>query len=182
VSQVQILSPRPLKILIFPPQDDAGFQAQPQLGSNLGSSFSCVRLVEGLELGDFQARQDDIASMLEVRLKPHPGLKTGRLLKFDINVVTYAPARQTLPETQAPYVLATRSDLLNHVRGFKWSAPDGVYKNLVAAVQVVTSIRAGKQRREPKKPDSRGAKLKRVEESIANLPRPVPVTGSHRDR
>lgn len=48
-------------------------------------------LVEGTELGDFRSRQDDIASMLDVRLKPHAGLKDKRALKFDIGVVTYAP-------------------------------------------------------------------------------------------
>ncbi|WP_409408663.1 ATP-binding domain-containing protein [Acidithiobacillus ferriphilus] len=126
-------------------------------------------LVEGTELSNFKSRQDDIASMLEVRLKPHAGLKTGRALQFDINVITYAPAKQLLPNTEPPYFLVNRAHLLSQVKCFTWAASEVVYKNLVAAIQVVTSIRAGKQRREPKKADSRGAKLKRVEESIANL-------------
>jgi superfamily I DNA and RNA helicase len=126
-------------------------------------------LVEGTELGEFRARQDDLASMLEVRLKPHAALKSGRSLKFDINVITYAPAKPLLPETAAPYFLANRDNLVTQVHAFKWTEASEVYNHLVAAVQVVTSIRAGRQRREPSKPDSRGAKLKRVEESIANL-------------
>lgn len=126
-------------------------------------------LVEGTELGDFQERQDEIASMLEVRLKPHAGLKTGRALKFDINVITYAPAKPMLPQADPPYFLANEVSLLEEIRAFNWPAGGDVYKSLVAAIQVVTSIRAGKQKREPKQPDSRGAKLKRVEESIANL-------------
>ncbi len=126
-------------------------------------------LVEGVDIGEFRSRQDDIASMLEVRLKPHAALKIGRNLKFEINVVTYAPAKQLQPDTEAPYVLAGRNNLLDKVKEFIWEATIDVYKNLVAAIQVITSIRAGKQRREPKKADSRGAKLKRVEESIANL-------------
>lgn len=126
-------------------------------------------LVEGTELGDFQSRQDEIASMLEVRLKPHAGLKSGRALKFDINVITYAPAKPMLPEVVPPYFLANGVSLLEQVRRFNWPAPGDVYKSLVAAIQVVTSIRAGKQKREPTQPDSRGARLKRVEESIANL-------------
>jgi hypothetical protein len=44
-------------------------------------------LVEGVEIGDFHSRQDEIASMLEVKLKPYPNLKQGRNLRFDINVV-----------------------------------------------------------------------------------------------
>lgn len=126
-------------------------------------------LVEGTDLGEFSARQDDIASMLEVRLKPYAGLKTGRSLKFDINVVTFAPAKMHLPEPEPPYFVANRANVGAKVQGFHWGAAAGVFQNLVAAIQVVTSIRAGKQKREPKKADSRGAKLKRVEESIANL-------------
>ena len=126
-------------------------------------------LVEGTDLGDFRFRQDEVASMLEVRLKPHSGLKTGRTLKFDINVITYAPSKQILPNAEAPYILANEANLTESIQGFSWQSTDDVYKNLLAAIQVVTSIRAGKQKREATRTDSRGAKLKRVEESIANL-------------
>lgn len=126
-------------------------------------------LVEGTDLGAFTPRQDEIASMLEVRLKPHAGLKSGRELLFDINVVTYAPAKTLLPSAAPPYFVANRGNLLEVIRAFGWKASIDVYKSLVAAVQVVTSIRAGKLKREPKQPDSRGARLKRIEESIANL-------------
>ncbi|KAF7962100.1 hypothetical protein AWV80_25825 [Cupriavidus sp. UYMU48A] len=126
-------------------------------------------LVEGTDLGDFQARQDEIASMLDVRLKPYAGLKNRRDLKFDIRVVTFAPAKPVLPAVDDPYFIANRNSLTQTVSKFAWECDDTVFRNLLAAVQVVTSIRAGKLKREPKKPDSRGAKLKRVEESIANL-------------
>lgn len=126
-------------------------------------------LVEGTELGDFEARQDDIASMLDVRLKPYAGLKAGRSLKFDVNVVTYAPAKQILPATDAPYFVLNSLNLLSQIRSFTWPQSDQVYKNLLAAIQVVTSIRAGRLRRTPSKEDSRGSRLKRLEESIANL-------------
>jgi len=126
-------------------------------------------LVEGTDLGEFRERQDDIASMLEVRLKPYAGLKTGRSLKFEINVVTYAPAKAHVPDSEPPYFVANRTEVCEKIQVFHWHAEAGVFQNLVAAVQVVTSIRAGKQKREPKKADSRGAKLKRVEDSIANL-------------
>ncbi|EQD40746.1 hypothetical protein B1A_16334, partial [mine drainage metagenome] len=93
----------------------------------------------------------------------------GGSLRFDINTVTYAPAKQHLPGAEAPYFLANRGNLLSQVQGFEWKASHDVYKSLLAAVQVVTSIRAGKQRREPKNANSRGARLKRLEDSIANL-------------
>jgi superfamily I DNA and RNA helicase len=126
-------------------------------------------LVEGTELGDFEERQAAIASMLEVRLKPHASLRSGRELKFEINVVTYAPAKQLLPAASAPYFVANRQSVRPTINGFTWKAAHATYENLIAAIQVVTTIRAGKQKREPKKSDSRGAKLKRIEDSIANL-------------
>lgn len=126
-------------------------------------------LVEGTDLGDFCGRQDDIASMLDVRLKPHAGLKEKRALKFDIRVITYAPAKSVVPVVDDPYFIANRNSLKTTISQFDWQCDDVVFKNLLAAIQVVTSIRAGKLKREPKKKDSRGARLKRVEESIANL-------------
>lgn len=126
-------------------------------------------LVEGTELGDFESRQDDIASMLDVRLKPYAGLKDRRRLKFDVRVVTYAPAKPVIPSVEDPYFVANRKSLKDTIYGFDWPCSEEVFKQLLAAVQVVTSIRAGKLKREPQKPDSRGSRLKRVEESIANL-------------
>lgn len=126
-------------------------------------------LVEGLDVGQFESRQDEIASMLEVRLKPHAALKKGRDLKFDINILTYAPAKLNISNSSPPYFLANRANLIAELGNFAWRADADVFRSLVAAVQVVTSIRGGKQKREPKKADSRGARLKRVEDSIANL-------------
>lgn len=126
-------------------------------------------LVEGLDIDGFEARQDEIASMLEVKLKPYPDLKKGRELKFPINVVTYAPAKNNLPPSNDVYFIANRQSILVTLGNFQWAESDKTFTSLVAAVQVVTSIRSGRQKREPKKPDSRGARLKKIEDSIANL-------------
>lgn len=125
-------------------------------------------LVEGLDFDGYEQRLDDIASMLEVKLKPYPALKTGRKLKFDIHTFTFAPAKKSIPESVEPYVLTNRDNLLASVEGCEGLSEE-LFAHLLAAVQVVTSIRSGRLKREPKNPASRGARLKRVEESIANL-------------
>ena len=125
-------------------------------------------LVEGLDFDGFEQRLDDIASMLDVKLKPYPALKTGRKLKFDIRTFTFAPAKKSIPESVEPYVLTNRDNLLASVEGCEGLSEE-LFAHLLAAVQVVTSIRSGRLKREPKNPASRGARLKRVEESIANL-------------
>ncbi|MFL9812241.1 ATP-binding domain-containing protein [Stutzerimonas sp. VN223-3] len=125
-------------------------------------------LVEGLELGDYKSRLDDIASMLEVKLKPYPTLKQGRNLKFPINSVTFAPAKRSVPESEDYYICANRDNVVKSVEGGE-PIDDELYANLLAAIQVVTTIRSGRSKREPARPNSKGARLKRVEESIANL-------------
>lgn len=127
-----------------------------------------IDLVEGIELAGFEQRLDDIASMLEVKLKPYPALKEGRNLKFEIHTFTFAPAKKSIPASVAPYVVTNRDNLLASVESCT-GLPDELFSNLLAAIQVVTSIRSGKLKREPKNAASRGARLKRVEESIANL-------------
>jgi superfamily I DNA and RNA helicase len=128
-------------------------------------------LVEGTDLGPYIGRLDDIASMLEVKLKPYPNLKSGRNLSFEINTFTFAPAKSNLSALviNPPYVVANRTTLPDWIKNLPPIDNGNLFAHLLAAVQVVTSIRAGHLKREPKLVDSRGAKLKKVEESIANL-------------
>lgn len=127
-------------------------------------------LVEGIDLGDYRSRQDEIASMLEVKLKPYPLLKKGRDLAFNIGTVTFAPAKSNLPPNDAPYLCANRITIGDSLSELEPIENEALIKNLLAAVQVVTTIRtSGKNRREAAKPESRGALLKKIEDSIANL-------------
>lgn len=126
-------------------------------------------LVEATELGDFEARQDEIASMLEVKLKPYAALKKGRHLLFNIGTITFAPAKHQLPEFSEPYCCANRSSLATALSELPAIDNAETFTNLLAAIQVVTSIRAGKQKRTTKTENSRGFRLKKVEDSIANL-------------
>lgn len=126
-------------------------------------------LVEGLDLENYQERLDDISSMLEVKLKPYPNLKAGRKLRFEIETFTFAPAKKSIPESEHPYVCTNRDNLLAEIEQCDSIDDADLFSHLLAAIQVVTSIRAGKSKREPKRATSRGARLKKVEESIANL-------------
>ncbi|MGR5187606.1 DEAD/DEAH box helicase [Photobacterium damselae] len=127
-------------------------------------------LIEGNELGDYHARQDEIASMLEVKLKPYESLKRGRQLKFEIKTVTFIPAkRQGIPESDELYHIGNLENLSNIIADFVWEADEDTYKSLLAAIQVVTNIRAGRLKRSIANEHSLGARLKRLEESIATL-------------
>lgn len=128
-------------------------------------------LVEGFEVGEYQKRQDEIATMLEVKLKPYPALTERRRLKFDINTFTFAPAiKRGLPESDPPYILCNDATSLKHnLDRCSWEENEHTFKSLLAAIQVVTNIRAGRLNRTVKDETSLGARLKKLEDSIANL-------------
>ncbi|WP_251766910.1 DEAD/DEAH box helicase [Shewanella indica] len=127
-------------------------------------------LVEGLELDDYEERQDAIASMLDVKLKPYPALKAGRNLKFAINTVTFAPAKRSeLPASTDIYHVCNQSNFDTTFQAFSWEADTDTFKSLLAAIQVVTNIRSNRSKRLIGDNNSLGARLKRLEESIANL-------------
>ncbi|RUO40433.1 helicase [Idiomarina aquatica] len=128
-------------------------------------------LVEGKELDDFEGRQDEIATMLEVKLKPFPELKDRRNLKFAINTITFAPTAK-LPQVSEDSVsrVANLESLLEEISVLSWQTKeDKTFEHLTAAIQSVTSLRAGSSKRQGVSPNSYGARLKKLEESIANL-------------
>ncbi|KGV24552.1 hypothetical protein [Burkholderia pseudomallei] len=49
-------------------------------------------LIEGTDVGDYPARQDDLANKIEAKLKLHKELVKGRRLIPSLQVVTFAPA------------------------------------------------------------------------------------------
>ncbi|MCL4553290.1 MAG: helicase, partial [Candidatus Marsarchaeota archaeon] len=126
-------------------------------------------LVEGRDLDNFKDAQDDSANKLEAKLRSHKSLMKGRTLQVPINVVTFAPIRNDVGDvSEDGYVLCNESNLERQLNCFRWDDPS-YYQALVAVIQAISTIRKGKKKREVQREDSRGAKLKRLEESIANL-------------
>nr|WP_276531485.1 ATP-binding domain-containing protein [Shewanella indica] len=108
--------------------------------------------------------------MLDVKLKPYPALKAGRNLKFAINTVTFAPAKRSeLPASTDIYHVCNQSNFDTTFQAFSWEADTDTFKSLLAAIQVVTNIRSNRSKRLIGDNNSLGARLKRLEESIANL-------------
>lgn len=126
-------------------------------------------LVEGREIGEIQTVQDDSFNKLESKLRSHRSLVSGRALQVTIHPVTFAPAREDAPSlSEHGYPVCNEHNLKDCLDGFDWVAPH-YYESLVSVLQSISSIRKGRKSREIKKADSRGAKLKRLEDSIANL-------------
>ncbi|HEY0942601.1 MAG TPA: ATP-binding domain-containing protein [Steroidobacter sp.] len=128
-------------------------------------------MIEGTEPGDFADRQDDSANKLEARLKTYRELTRGRELIVPINTLSFAPGIAN-PEKHADngHLLANRDTLGESLSEFKWrESSTTVYAAALSAIQSISTIRKSRTKRSIAKPDSRGAKLKHLEDSIATL-------------
>jgi superfamily I DNA and RNA helicase len=128
-------------------------------------------LVEGGDSGDFQSRQDDSANKLEARLKTHRDLLRRRDLLIPIHTITFAPGIHEAERlTDDGYPVANLRSLEKTLQQLEWPEnSDLLYQMALSAIQSISTIRKSRTRRTPARENSRGAKLKRLEDSIATL-------------
>jgi superfamily I DNA and RNA helicase len=124
-------------------------------------------LVEGRELGEYEAIQDEFANNLETKFRPHKQLMQGRVLLAPPVVVTYAPLAKGLPQDE-DYRAANDENLVHVLSNIHWEHPE-LYSAVHSVIQSISTIRKGKRRRQVVNTHSRGAHLKALEDSIANL-------------
>lgn len=128
-------------------------------------------LIEGTDISGFMDRQDDAANKLESRLKAHRELMNRRTLAVPINTISFAPGIQNFDDHDNPnYILATLYTLESALQRFSWEGSSlHYYLSTISALQNISTIRKNKINRLTTREDSRGAKLKRLENSIATL-------------
>ncbi|MBF0273328.1 MAG: ATP-binding domain-containing protein [Magnetococcales bacterium] len=126
-------------------------------------------LVEGRDISGAQNAQDDSYNKLESKLRAHKSLVKGRNLQVPINPVTFASAREDAVNfSKEEYPICNDASLEAWLDNCQWD-DSSHFESLVAVIQAISTIRKGRKKRDVQKPDSRGAKLKRLEDSIANL-------------
>ncbi|GHT67963.1 hypothetical protein FACS1894110_14480 [Spirochaetia bacterium] len=127
-------------------------------------------LVENQDISDAQEIQDDSYNKLESKLRAHKELLKGRDLQVGITTVTFAPIYHCdIDNTDFEnHPIRNEENLEAWLDSRNLSNPD-YYEKLVAVLQSVSTIRKGRKKRDILKVDSLGAKLKHLEESIANL-------------
>lgn len=130
--------------------------------------FLIFDLIEGSEIGDAESRQDDAVRLLQARLLTYKELTSSRQLQVPIEAVSFAPACDKLP-SDIPN-LANQDSILELLSQFTWrDSNEDLYRRSLSAIQNISTIRQSKGRRIVNKEESRGAKLKRLEGSIATL-------------
>jgi superfamily I DNA and RNA helicase len=127
-------------------------------------------LVENQDISSSQDIQDDSYNKMESKLRAHKELMKGRDLKVLISPVTFAPIYHGIGSNEGAdgYPICNESNLESWLDSLKWDTQD-FYGKLLAVLQAISTIRKGRKKRDVKKSDSRGAKLKTLEDSIANL-------------
>ena len=133
--------------------------------------FIIFDLIEGADKGDHGSRQDDSANKLEARLKTHRELMRRRDLLIPIHTISFAPGVSNLGSTaEDEYPLVNTSSLIQKLREFTWERPDEeTYEKALSAIESISTIRKSRQSRTINQEDSRGGKLKGLEDSIATL-------------
>ena len=129
-------------------------------------------LIEGTDPGDYQDRQDDLANKLEARLKTHRELTSRRDLIVPINAISFGPAVPAPKHSRDDgYRLADTSSLTREVQEIEWDTQDGerIYRTVLSALQNISTIRKRRVLRPDTQEESRGGKLKDLEDSIATL-------------
>ncbi|OCA57139.1 helicase [Xylella fastidiosa subsp. pauca 11399] len=128
-------------------------------------------LIEGTDAKDYAERQDDLANKIEAHLRLHRELVKGRQLQVPVSVISFAPAIHNVDAVAiAPYPLVNEHGLGAALNALDWTqGSDTLYRMTLSAIQNLSSIRESSSKREVQRSDSRGAKLKRLEDSIATL-------------
>lgn len=124
-------------------------------------------LVEADDLGDYQARQDDIFNAIEGHLRLDRRLVHRRNLRIPVNAVSFAPQCIDPDEDGYP-VLASANVVyeLAKLDGWYDSCSDA-YKAALSALENVSTIRRSSRSRP--RAASRAAKLRQLEDAIATL-------------
>jgi superfamily I DNA and RNA helicase len=136
---------------------------------SLTKGLVLFNLVEGKTLGSYAEAQDEGFNKMQAKLLQHQPLIRKRNLLVKIHTVTFAPAVPQL-ETYADseHLVCDTSSLLRAIAELEEFDPN-IYPALVSVIQAISTLRRGRKKRELHNPDSRGTKMKALEDSIANL-------------
>lgn len=126
-------------------------------------------VVEGTTLQDYVEAQDEGFNKMQAKLLQHQRLIRKRKLLVDIHTLTFAPAVVQLGVAEdEDHLLCNATNLITAINDLADSDPD-IFPALVSVIQAISTLRRGRKKRELHNANSRGTKIKALEDSIANL-------------
>ena len=129
-------------------------------------------LVEGNDPTAYDERQDDAANKLQARLRTHRELTRKRDLVVPINTLTFAPGvvERAHFEIEGYPLASDKLSLFSNLEKLTWGDADArTYEVALSAIQSISTIRSSKAKRSTFQEQSRGTKLKKLEDSINTL-------------
>jgi superfamily I DNA and RNA helicase len=127
-------------------------------------------IIEGTNTDiNLEVAEDESYNKVKAKLLGNPILTKKRSLMVEIGVLTFAPAlTNKLNNTEDYEIITNEVQLEEYLKDQNWKDSE-YFEPLNSVIQAITSIRKTKQRNYVKREDSRGAKLQKLEDSIANL-------------
>lgn len=129
-------------------------------------------LIEGTNTDGYQERQDDLANKIHSKLMLHRELLKQRQLVVPIYVASFVPGISKLEnlENDDDYPIANDKNIEQIINNFRWEGTRSeLYNIALSAIESLSSIRKNRLKREVHRENSRGAKLQKLENSIATL-------------
>ena len=124
-------------------------------------------LIENRLDSDYAERQDDIANKLEAKLRNYKKLMTGRNFTIPITTVSFLPSEKD-SQGDPTHNVCSPSNIVSTIDAID-DQEISQYDDLVSILQSISTIRKGNKPRVILKEDSRGAILRKLEDSIATL-------------
>ena len=127
-------------------------------------------IVESNNLSEYELRQDEIYNKITSYLMQYSPLISKRKLVVDPKIITIAPRCDIshISNKKDYPVISDISDLEPILKNTNWEN-NTYYEQLHSVIQSITNIRNNRFKRNITKEDSRGAILRKLEDSIANL-------------
>lgn len=128
-------------------------------------------LVESVgRLAGYPDRQDDAATKLTSKLLAFKDLVHKRVLQVPVEAVSFLPGAPLRVLSEDDYRVANAATLASVLAELSWETPsEPLFDRALSAIQSISTIRRSRTSRSLTRADSRGAKLQRLEESIATL-------------
>lgn len=128
-------------------------------------------LVDGANVDGYEQRQDQAFTNLHSRLYIHTELVSRRELSIPLHTITYAPAiADHLTKIGDEHAVTNDSNLLQAIEGLKWPGHSAeIVDRTLSAIQSISTIRKSRSARQPLIDDSLGARIQKIEGSIATL-------------
>lgn len=124
-------------------------------------------VVEGKTLPDYAKAQDEGFNKMQAKLLQHQALIRRRELLVRIHTVTFAPAISHA-ESDGEYVLCNADNLVSAIDAMD-EVESSTFPALVSVIQAISTLRRGRKKRDLHNANSRGSKIKALDDSIANL-------------